>query len=434
MRPAAYGATFGNVRRQFPLPLASRIRQVRAVTGRRQVHWIAVDCVTAVALLSLQVSHAAGLQPQFGVPAWLAVTAIGVTAVPIAVRRVQPAAVFTIVLAANTFAVVSGVSGNPAVTVALALYTVALSQPPRWSVAALAAALTLTLLAEMSEGLAARPPLPRPVLEYLVTASTVTVAAAWALGAMQRRYAARSAAEHARRAVTDERLRIARELHDVISNAMTLITAKAAVTSYLLDSRPEDVRPALAVIEETGRGALAEMRRLLGVLRTEEVHPEAAGRTAGETASRDPSARTPAPGLAGVRALAAQATAAGVHTTVDIRGQRELPDALALSVYRIVQEALTNVIKHAAPARCTVQVDLGDDHIAVEITDDGHSSPGAAAGTGGHGLPGMRERVALYGGELAAGPRPEGGFRVTARLPASSSVGGTVTAGRRRPA
>jgi signal transduction histidine kinase len=434
MRSAACGATFGNVRRQFPLPLAGRIRQVRAVTARRQVHWIAVDCVTAAALLSIEVGHAAGLQPQFGVPAWLAVTANGATAVPIAVRRVQPAAVFTIVLAANTLAVVSGVSGNPAITVALALYTLAVSRPPRWSVAALAAALTLTLPAEMAEGLAARPPLPRPVLEYLVTASTVTIAAAWALGAVQRRYAARSAGEHARRAVTDERLRIARELHDVISNAVTLMTAKAAVTGYLLDSHPEDARSALAVIEETGRGALAEMRLLLGVLRTDEGSPQAAGRTADETASRDPGARAPAPGLAGVRALAAQATAAGVHTTVDIRGQRELPDAMALSVYRIVQEALANVIKHAAPARCTVQIDLTGGHTTVEITDDGHPRPAPAAGTGGHGLPGMRERVGLYGGEFAAGPRPEGGFRVTARLPAGSSADGTVTAGRRRPA
>jgi signal transduction histidine kinase len=408
------------------------MRQVHSAAAGRQVHWIAVDCLAAVALLVLMTSHAASQRPQFGVPVWLAIAASAISALLIAVRRARPIAVFTLVLAANTFSVVCGVSGNPAVTVALALYTVVVSRPPRWSLAALAAALSLTLLAEAYEGLAAQPAMPPLVLEYLLTASTATVAAAWAVGAMQRRYAAHSARELARRAVTEERLRVARELHDVISNAMTLITAKAAVTNYLIDSHPEDARSALAVIEETGRGALTEMRRLLGVLRADSGQPPAGGRPGGETAYDGPGIQVPAPGLDGVRALAAQATAAGAHTTVNIRGQRELPQALALPVYRIVQEALTNVIKHAAPARCTVQVDLTGDPITVDITDDGHACTARTSGESGHGLIGMRERAALYGGELTAGPRLEGGFRVTARLPATCADT-PVMAGRRHP-
>jgi signal transduction histidine kinase len=386
---------------------------VRSATAGRQVHWIAVDCAAAVALAVLLIDHAAGQQPQAGVPGWAAVAASAVTALLIAVRRVRPAAVYAVVLAASTLATVAGVSGNPAVAVALALYTVAVARPRHWSLSALGAALALTLPAQAYAGLTSHTALSRQVLESEMTVTAVIAAASWVIGAMQRRYAAHSARQHAAAAVTDERLRIARELHDIISNAVALITAKAAVTNYLMDSRPDDARAALTMIEETGRDALTEMRRLLGILRADSANPRFATAT-GQAEVRYP----PGPGLTGVQALAMQATAAGVTTTVDIRGDKDLPEAMALSVFRIVQEAVTNVIKHAGPARCAVQVDLTGDHVAVDITDDGHSRPGTAHQAGGHGLIGMRERVSLFNGEFTAGPRPEGGFRVTARLPA----------------
>jgi signal transduction histidine kinase len=386
---------------------------VRSVTSGRQVHWIAVDCCAAVVLAVLLVDHVAASQETLAdVPGWVAVAASSVTALLIAVRRIWPATVYVIVLAANTFATVAGVSGNPAVTVALALYTVAVAQPRHRSVPALGAALALTLPAQAYAGLASHPGPTRPVLEYEMTVTVVVVVAGWLIGAMQRRYAAHSAEEQARTAVTDERLRIARELHDIISNAMALITAKAAVTNYLMDSRPDDARAALTIIEETGRDALAEMRRLLGILRagSGSLHsPTAAGQAEADG--------TPAPGLAGIQALAAQATAAGVPTTVEVRGERNLPQAMALSVYRIVQEAVTNVIKHAGPASCAIQIDLTGNDVVVDIADNGHPRSAAPDQAGGHGLIGMRERVSLFNGQLTAAPHPEGGFRVTARLP-----------------
>jgi signal transduction histidine kinase len=386
---------------------------VRSLTAGRQVHWIVVDCAAAVVLAVILISHAAALRPQAGVPGWAAITASAVAALLIAVRRIRPAAVYAAVLAANTLAAVAGVSGNPGVTVALALYTVAVAQPTPRSLAALGAALALTLPAEAYADLTSHPAPSRLIVEDAMTVTAAIIAASWVIGAMQRRYAAHSAEQQARAAVTDERLRLARELHDIISNAMALITAKAAVTNYLIDSRPDDARAALEMIEETGRDALTEMRRLLGILRGGgSPQPSAAGQAEARY--------TPVPGLAGVHALAIQATAAGVPTTVDIRGDKDLPEAMALSVYRIVQEAVTNAIKHAAPARCAVQVDLTGDHVIVDITDDGHSRLTPADLARGHGLIGMRERVSLFNGEFTAGSRPEGGFRVTARLPAGS--------------
>jgi signal transduction histidine kinase len=196
-----------------------------------------------------------------------------------------------------------------------------------------------------------------------------------------------------------------------------LITAKAGVTNYLIDSRPEEARAALGVIESTGRGALTELRHLLGVLRADGDVPPASGDGVA-------TARAPAPGLSGLEALTVQAAAAGVRTRLEIRGEREIPEAMALSVYRIVQEALTNVMKHAGPADCHVLVDLTGDRIAIDVSDDGRVP---LATPGGHGIIGMRERVGLYGGKFTAGPRPEGGFRVTARIPIGSPATMVVT-------
>jgi signal transduction histidine kinase len=211
----------------------------------------------------------------------------------------------------------------------------------------------------------------------------------------------------ARRAVTEERLRIARELHDVVAHSMSVIAVQSAVGHHVMDSQPGAAKHALAAIEATSRSALTEMRRLLGVLRQD-------GEPAGSL--------VPAPGLADLTPLVAQVQEAGLNVWVQVDGERgQVPPGVDLSAYRIIQEALTNVIKHAGRATAHVQVSYRPGAVRLDITDDGAGGrPAIAPGTPfstGHGIIGMRERVAVFGGEFAAGPRPEGGFRVFACLP-----------------
>ena len=218
--------------------------------------------------------------------------------------------------------------------------------------------------------------------------------------------------EQARRAVTEERLRIARELHDVIAHSMSVIAVQSAVGHHVMDTQPGQARQALAAIEATSRSALTEMRRLLGVLRQE-------GEPRGSLA--------PAPGLADLAALVTQVQDAGLKVWINVEGQRgAVPPGIDLSAYRIVQEALTNVIKHAGSSAANVTVSYRPESVTVEITDQGPGAPAArvpavgvpAPRTGsGHGIIGMRERVAVFGGEFTAGPGPDGGFRVRACFP-----------------
>jgi signal transduction histidine kinase len=232
-------------------------------------------------------------------------------------------------------------------------------------------------------------------------------------------------AAEARRAVGEERLRIARELHDVVAHSMSVIAVQSAVGNHVMDTQPEEARHALAAIEATSRSALTEMRRLLGILRQD-------GEPAGSLA--------PAPGLADLAPLVAQVGEAGVRVWVQVDGERgSVPPGVDLSAYRIVQEALTNVIRHAAAATACVKVRYEKGSVAVEITDDGPARPAGGRGAGkadgppagsvtatpntGHGIIGMRERVAVFGGEFTAGPRADGGFRVFARLPIPEVTG-----------
>jgi signal transduction histidine kinase len=207
------------------------------------------------------------------------------------------------------------------------------------------------------------------------------------------------------RAVAEERLRIAQELHDVVAHSMSVIAVQAGVGAHVLDSDPTEARRALESIATTSRSTLNEMRRLLGVLRNED----------GSKAEH-----APAPRLDDLPALVARVEASGVPVdlTVD-KAPCELPTGVSLSAYRIVQEALTNVLRHAGPARASVAVRYEPGTIAIEVTDDGRglaASPAATNGSG-HGIAGMQERVAVYGGSLHTGPRAGGGFVVRARIP-----------------
>ena len=207
--------------------------------------------------------------------------------------------------------------------------------------------------------------------------------------------------------MTEERLRIARELHDVIAHSMSVIAVQSAVGNHVIDSQPAEARQALAAIEATSRSALTEMRRLLGVLRQE-------GEPRGSL--------TPAPGLADLASLAGQVQDAGLKVWINVDGQRgDVPPGIDLSAYRIIQEALTNVIKHGAASAANVTISYRPDSVTVEVTDQGAGAPPAKVpaprADSGHGIIGMRERVAVFGGEFSAGPGPDGGFRVRACFP-----------------
>jgi signal transduction histidine kinase len=222
----------------------------------------------------------------------------------------------------------------------------------------------------------------------------------WAALAARARRLEEEREERARQAVTEERLRIARELHDVVAHSMSVIAVQAGVANHVIDTRPEQARTALATVETTTRAALVEMRRLLGVLRRPD---EPAG------------SLTPSPGLADVPALIAQFAEAGLAVEQAVTGTPDhLPDGVDLSAYRIVQEGLTNVLRHGGP-KAYLTIDHRPGRVRVTVADDGNGRP--ATGTGGHGLIGMRERAAVFGGTLTAGARPDGGFEVEATLP-----------------
>jgi signal transduction histidine kinase len=203
----------------------------------------------------------------------------------------------------------------------------------------------------------------------------------------------------AREAVVEERARIARELHDAIAHNVSMMVVQAGAERRVLDGTNGSTKEALATIEQIGRGALTEMRRLVGMLRS---------------ANGDP--LTPQPGLGDLPTLVGQVRAAGLPVELQVDGERRsLPVGIELSAYRIVQEALTNALEHAGDARASVRVSYGADALELEIADDGRGE--GVPGGGGHGLVGMRERVALYGGRLDAGRQPGGGFAVRVLLP-----------------
>jgi signal transduction histidine kinase len=210
--------------------------------------------------------------------------------------------------------------------------------------------------------------------------------------------------ERARAAVAEERARIARELHDVVGHSVSVMTVQAAGVRRLLRPEQEREREALLVVEQAGREALAEMRRLVGVLRRPEEAP----------------ALAPQPSLQHVERLVEQAREAGLPVQLRIEGQaKQLPPGIDLTAYRLVQEGLTNAIKHAGASQAEVVVRYGEGDVELLVSDDGRGESDGSSESGGHGLVGMRERVAVYDGELEAGPRPKGGYALRVRLPLS---------------
>jgi signal transduction histidine kinase len=330
---------------------------------------------------------------------------------PLAARRRFPGAVLALGVASGLAVAALGLSPIVlGVAILVAVYSVA-AYGTRWvSLAGLAAAELGSVAVQLTPGRFQAP---------TVVSNALVIGAAWLLGyfvGVRRAYTARleertaeleqAREELARRAVTKERLRLARELHDVVAHAMSVIAVQSGVGAHVASTQPEEAAKALSAIEATSRAALEELRRLLGVLR-QDSEPQ------GDL--------TPVPGLADLDSLLAEVSKAGLGVRLRVEGTPSpLPAGVDLSAYRIVQEALTNVVKHAGPARAQVTVGYRDQEVTLEVTDDGRGV-GALAGDGragvGHGLIGMRERVAAFDGDLDAGPRPGGGFRVAARLP-----------------
>ncbi|WP_432927540.1 sensor histidine kinase [Microbispora sp. CA-135349] len=376
-----------DVRPLFPRPL--RPRELVALDALAGLGYAFV-----LVLNSPDAHHPAG---------WAAIAAM---TLPLAVRRRWPLPVFCVVSAASVAAVALGVVREPLAAAAYALYPVALTtRRRRWEPTAAIGALTAGALLLAAFGGVTAVAEVRRIMETVVLGS-LALGGAWTIGRAvreRRAYAARQAEQAAERAVTEERLRIAREMHDVVSHTLSLIGVKAGVAAHVADRRPEEALEALRVIETTSRQALTEMRHMLGVLR--------------EAPGAAPDALSPAPGLAALPDLAERAAAAGVRVDLDVRVTGGLPEALELAVHRIVQEAVTNVVRHAAPAACRVSVHDEGGQLRIEVTDDGPGRRTLPAGAPGHGLIGMRERVRAYGGVFTAGPLPGGGFRVLARLP-----------------
>jgi signal transduction histidine kinase len=323
-------------------------------------------------------------------------TALAMT-VPLALRRRWPLATVLVVFAAAALQELlstppDGIAGVTALLVAS--YSVAAYSDRGPAIVGLVGALALSLSSGVDDAAFA----------------WVLIGGAWGAGTIVRRQnllldaLARDQEARERAAIADERARLARELHDVVAHGVSTIVVQAEAGEALLERDPDGARRAFVSITGSGRQALGELRRMLGLLRSADGEP----------------ALGPQPGLSQLQALVEQMRGVGLPVELTVEGQpRQLPAGVELSAYRIVQEALTNTLKHASPAQARVTVRYRNDDVELEVVDDGRRSTNGSSD--GHGIAGMRERVRLYGGTLETGGRVEGGFSVHARLPVGTT-------------
>jgi signal transduction histidine kinase len=373
------------------------VRRLWSVFGWILDAGLAVGLTVISVATALQTSH-----EQRRGPAVLIVAFALLEGLPLAARRRWPIEVFALVVTGS--AGVDLLTGDfmPAGLI-VALYTVAAHAERRAALRALTGGAAVAVALIVHDG----------AYSFGVVVVLALLAVAWAVGDNMRTKRAylraleeravrleREREQHALRAAAEEQARIARELHDVIAHSVSVMVVQAAAGDDVFDSHPERSRQALQAIEATGRSALTELRRLLGVVR----RPAERG------------SYQPQPGLDELGTLVEQVRSAGLPVRLVVEGTREtLPAGIDLSAYRIVQEALTNTLKHAEATSADVVVRYAGSELVVEVVDDGQAA--AVPGDGGPGLIGMRERVALYGGELDAGRRDKGGFGVRARFP-----------------
>ena len=290
-----------------------------------------------------------------------------------------------------------GDAGPLPILVVLATFLLAAARPPGEVVASQAIAQGVLVVLFAGD-------VPGFDLTDLIGTSIAFVAASvlgWGLQTRRRRIEGFEAeqAEATRQAAADERLRIAQEVHDVVAHSLGVIAVQAGVGLHVMDTEPEEARQALAHISSMSRSSLTEIRWLLGRVRNADGTP----------------AYSPAPGLGDLRRLVDEVGQTGLEVDLQVVGEADaVPPGVGLAAYRITQEALTNAVRHARAGRAEVRVRLEPGVLAIDVADDGRGGP---TGAGGHGLVGMQERAAVYGGTVEAGPAPSGGFRVRARLP-----------------
>jgi signal transduction histidine kinase len=379
----------------------------RIVTRRTQV----IDAALAAVVLLLGQAEAWGgmLSSELTGPRWALATAYAIGAVALFFRRRYPLAVALVVAAALTagFAAFGSSEGLGVFLVpVIAAYALGAGDSLRQGLIGLAALLAMGVVWDAYD-----PSDAGRLTEHAGQAIWLTP---WVLAFLFGLYwrgrrlnleqAVREQAERADRAVAEERTRIARELHDAIGHSVAVMTVQTSAVRRLLHGDQDKERSALETVEATGREAMAEMRKIVGVLRSGDEAPDLA----------------PPPSLAQLDRLAEAFRHAGLAVDVEITGDAAaVTPGLSATVYRVVQESLTNSLKHAAARRVRVLIDCGEDRLEVTVTDDGRG--GAADPAKGAGLTGMRERVKVYGGTLLAGPAASGGFTVHAVLPAGPS-------------
>jgi signal transduction histidine kinase len=330
-------------------------------------------------------------------------------ALAIAVRRRAPTVVLAVCTAGTSAYLLTGNPYGPVLfSLAVALYTVTARRPLRFAAPAAGAVFVALVVCDFigaGVGLDVVAPIGAWVAAPLAVGVVVRVS---------REQAVQSRRDEARRQADAERLRVAQEVHDVVGHGLSAINMQAEIALHLMPRQPSRAEEALIAISRTSRESLDELRATLGAVRRGD----------------DLDDRTPAPGLARLAALVERTRSVGVPVELEINvPPKWLPVAIDLAAYRIVQESLTNVLRHAGPATAAVDIYVDADALRVEVTDTGRAAApidaggegdggaGGESGGGGHGLAGMRERVTALGGSLTAGPRPEGGFAVSATLP-----------------
>jgi signal transduction histidine kinase len=388
--------------------------------------------------------NSAGIQFQGTAPTLAEQLGWGIAlTVPLLFRRRFPATVALLVAAVFLAGQVRQVGDNlvPAIALFLAMYSLGAWGPnrgvARWVRIGVIVAMFGYIAFNMSRALAGPEPtfegatgpldpVLAAVLYHLVTNVLFFLAAymfgnqAWESArrrhelAVQGEQLRRSQAENARQAVVAERVRIARDLHDVVAHHVSVMGVQASAARRVLDSDPAVASEALAAVESTARTAIDELGGLVGVLRSDPEPASAADPTGGDS-------RPPTPALEQLGRMVQETQGTGLRVTYVVYGDpRPVPDAIGVSVYRVVQEALTNTVKHADATTVDVRLRFLERHLEVEINDDGRGAAGSAPGTGlgtGLGLVGMRERLAVHGGSLDVGPRRGGGYQVRARFP-----------------